>query len=135
MEIDAALAATLRLWRRTAHVYGHSDCLLSIADYGRLLTGADIGLPWRGTYSTEAEAVEIVRKAGGAASLLGGALTRAGMVPVDTPERGDALVVQVLNLEAGALHLGQRVAMRLPRGVTEIRADLVDILGAWRCPQ
>jgi hypothetical protein len=131
MTVDDALEHTRSLWRRGAHLYGQSDCLLSVADYGQLLSGVDIGAPWRGTYDSEAAALGIVADAGGAVPLLGGALISARFVPVDNPGRGDALVV-LAGHEVGAIHLGQRIAMRLPRGMTEIRTDLVRIVSAWR---
>lgn len=128
------LDATLATWRRTAHIYGSSDCLLSPADYARDLSGVDVGGPWRGTYSTEAEALAIVREAGGAAPLLGGALLRAGFIPVETPGEGDIVVVVAGGVEFGGLCTGPRVALRLARGVTEIRMQQTTVAGAWRWP-
>jgi hypothetical protein len=133
MSTDEAIRATLDEWTRTSHVYGKHDCLLSIANYGRGLSGVDIGAPWRDTYTTEAEALAIVRKAGGAVLLLGGALMGAGFVPVDNYRRGDALVVNVGDgAQVGALHLGDKIAMRLARGVIKVPAKFIKVAAGWR---
>src|SRR5690348_9661187 len=95
MTVDEALRATLLSWRRGGISYGTSDCLLAVANYASLVTGKDVGAPWRGTYTTQAEALDIVRAAGGSVPLLGGALQRAGLRPVSEAARGDCLVIAV----------------------------------------
>jgi hypothetical protein len=131
---EEVLVATLRQWRRSAHVYGKSDCLLSVADYGGAQCGVDIGAPWRGTYSTEAEALAIVAKAGGAVRLLGGALETGGFRRVQLVERGDPIVGRVLGREIGGIWLGGgRAAFRAGTGLLEVRFNEQGVLGAWRC--
>lgn len=136
MDREAVLAATLAEWRRGTFVPGQTDCLLSCADYARTLTGIDVGAHWRGSYTTEAQAMAIVASYGSAAILLGGALRLAGFEPVDKPEAGDVVVIRIGQGEFGGLCVGsQRVALRLPKGVLETRVRDGAIVGAWRCPR
>lgn len=133
---EAVLRATLRLWRRSAHIYGQADCLLSVADYARDLCGVDIGAPWRGTYRTEGAATAIVTRAGGAVPLLGGALMAGGFVQIETPTRGDPIVARARSAEFGGIYLGGgRAAFRLERGLLELKLREGAIAGAWTCQQ
>lgn len=133
---ETVLRDTLRYWRRSAHIYGMSDCLLSIADYGRDLCGFDVGARWRGTYSTEAEAQHIVSEAGGPVPLLGGALLAGGFVSTVGLERGYPVVARMLGKDFGGIWLGDgRCAFRLERGLLELRLPATSVLGAWQCPQ
>lgn len=134
MALTDVLDATVSLWRRTAFVPGQADCLLSCADYARALSGVDVGAYWRGTYSTQDEALAIVETYGGARVLLGGALRLAGFEAVSEPARGDVVVVRVPEGEVGGLCLGDRLALRLSRGIREIRFRPEMIVGAWRWP-
>lgn len=133
---ERVLRETLRLWRRTSHIYGQSDCLLSVADYGRALTCIDIGAPWRGTYTSEAEASRIVKDAGGAVPLLGGALVAGKFFPTEAPARGDPIVAHLLGKDFGGVWLGEgRAAFRLERGLLELKLRDSAVVGAWTCPQ
>ena len=134
MSIRTIAVETVRAWRRAGHVYGLSDCLLKVAGYGQSLCGVDIGAPWRGTYSTEEEALAIVRSAGGAVPLLGGALMASGHFrPVDHVAFGDAVVVDLGIAEVGGIVLDGHVAMGLARGVEQLPLRFIKVVGAWRC--
>jgi len=132
MQIEAILTATLRDWRRSCFVWGVSDCMLSAADYAGQLVGADPGAAYRGSYDDEAGAMAHVVAAGGGASILGGAMTRAGLVPVSEPRRGDVVCAQIGAAQIGGICLGAFCAFRMERGVFEIRTGLLTIVGAWR---
>src|SRR5215217_2946844 len=109
MSIRTIAIETVRTWRRAGHVYGLSDCLLKVAGYGQSLCGVDIGAPWRGTYSTEEEALAIVRAA------------------------GEAVVVDLGTAQVGGIVLDGDVAVGIARGVEQLPLRLIKVSGAWRC--
>lgn len=123
---------TLRLWRSTPFIWGDSDCMLSIGDYVALRGAVDVTARFRGTYADEAGALAHMDACGGMA----GFAAQAGLTPVAAPCRGDVVALAPGGDErhVGALCTGDGIAARLERGVIEVNARLVRILGAWACP-
>lgn len=116
---------TLSLWRRGGHVWGQSDCLLSIGDYLAACGYEDVAGRFRGTYDSEAGADAILAAHGGCVGLID--LTG---VPRATgePERGDVVLVAGV----GALCTGLGYALRLERGVIELNRRFVTVDEAWK---
>lgn len=121
--------ATLRDWRRGAHVYGESDCMLSIGKYLAAAGARDITELGYGKYSDEAGAHALLRALGGASALIDA--TGAAQIN-DSPQRGDVLALEYGEDDIGALCTGDRVAVRLDRGVVEVPLRFVRWRGAWR---
>ena len=124
---------TLQQWRTEAFAYGQTDCMLSIGRYLARTGHEDVTGQFHGRYDTHEGAVEIMAEHGGVPGLMeiAGAVVRDG-----APQRGD--VVEVLYNDddgacsIGAICTGDGVAVRLERGVVEIRLRLVSFRGVWR---
>jgi hypothetical protein len=73
--------------------WGRWDCALAVCDAIRALTGVDPGAPYRGTYSSEAEAQAIFAKAGGLANFAAAVASQHGMQEVRPrlARRGDVV--------------------------------------------
>jgi len=125
---------TLREWRRSAFVWGQSDCWLSIGKYLARTGHPDVTGQFIGRYDTQEGALAIMAEHGGAAGLM----ALAGAVESDEPPaRGD--VVEVLYQQGdgqtcsiGGICTGDSVAVRLTRGMVEVRLRLVSYLRVWR---
>jgi len=120
--------ATAAMWRRGGHVWGQSDCLLSIGDYIAAAGGKDVTGLFRGTYDDEAGAMAYVERYGGHGALI----DLTGAARTETPGRGDVAVIDTGYNEIGALCTGDGYILRLERGVIEINARFVDVLIAWK---
>lgn len=119
------ISATLSRWRQGRHVWGQSDCLLSVGDYLTDCGYIDIPARFRGTYSTEEGAQALIDAFGGCGGLID--LTGAPRA-VDTPERGDVVLIS----NVGALCTGDGYALRLERGVIELNRRFVTPDAAWK---
>lgn len=124
---------TLREWRRSAFVYGQSDCMLSIGRYLARTGHDDVTGQFIGRYDTAEGAQAQMEAHGGVPGLM----ALAGAVAKDSlPVRGD--VVEVLYLDddgitsIGAICTGDSVALRLERGAIEVRMKFVRYRGVWR---
>lgn len=115
---------TLAEWRRGGHVWGQSDCLLSIGDYIAAAGYTDVSSGFRGTYGTEAGAQAHIDANGGCEGLI----DLTGLPRTDDPQRGDVVLVQGI----GALCTGGGYAMRLERGVVEVNRRFVTPTAAWK---
>lgn len=96
---------------------------------------ADPMAAWRGRYSTDVEAEEILAREGGLAGLSGAGLESVGWRPViDAPRPGDLGVVSLLDEEAGVLYAGPRWAFVATRGLgfTSLERDALSHI--WRLP-
>lgn len=118
---------TLRQWRRGGHVWGESDCMLSIGDYVAATGGFDLTTRFRGTYDTEEAAMAHMDANGGAEGLI----DQMRLERTDSPVRGDVAVVQGI----GALCTGSGFALRLDRGVIEVDRRFVTYSAAWKVPR
>lgn len=128
-----AVDQLLQTWRRTGFEWGQSDCLLSVGDYIASRGGLDVAGGFRGTYTTESEAMTLMRDAGGAEGLI----DRTGLERGVSPERGDVVVIDASGDGDGiaAICTGPGIAARLERGVVEVNKRLVTVLHVWKVPQ
>jgi len=130
MNREEILCATLHRWRQTDFVWERADCMMSVFDYAREITGRDAGAEWRGTYHDEPSAIAVLAAAGG-----GFAGMRRGFASIDVPLveralRGDPVCVRIGGHEIGGLFLGEMTALRMAHaGVLEVRVPHV---GVWR---
>ena len=131
--IESVLTATLQDWRRSSFVWATDNCLMSVGKYAFDLTGIDPCAEWAGSCHDEASAIAVLEAHGGGATILGRAMTGAGLSPVSEQQRGDVVCARVGNAEVGGLCLGVFSAFRMERGVIELRTGFLEILGAWRC--
>lgn len=131
MTREEALIWTRTAWRSSGLVWGVSDCMISCADYGRLVTGRDPAAMWRGLYGSRDEALKIIADAGGVARLMGLGLSSIGARSVSEPSRGDLVCAAIAGEEIGGLCLGSMVAFRRPIGAIELPVRLLKLSGAW----
>lgn len=125
---------TLREWRSGAFVYGQSDCMLSIGRYLALAGCTDVTGQFVGQYDDAEGALAQMAAHGGAAGLI----RMTGAIEIDdVPRRGD--VIEVLYQQddgtiegIGGICTGDCVALRLERGMIEVRLGLVKYRGVWR---
>jgi len=80
---------------------GH-DCTLFCGGWPVFRGQPDPGEGIRGTYSTEREALMIVRRAGGMEAFIGERLSRIGWKRVEEPQDGDIGVVHALTFDGPA---------------------------------
>lgn len=127
---ESVLQAHLSMWRRSAFVWGSSDCMMSIASYVLDITGHDVGAPWRGRYEDAAGGMKFVEAAGGGCALMDNGLTAIGLPRVDIARRGDPVCAEIHGMQIGGIYLGPMTAFRLEgRGQIDLR---VKHLGVWR---
>lgn len=124
---------TLKLWRQSAFEWGDTDCMLSIGDYVAKCGGPDLTPDYRGRYDSEAGAHAAMQPAGGPV----GIVDSSGLSRVQTPARGDIVVIDVTTpggppVLIGGLCTGSGVAIRRERGTAEISLRLVKLAGAWK---
>lgn len=116
------------LWRRERFEWGRTDCIMSVCNYVRDLTGTDPAAPWRGSYSDEAGARAIFEAHGGVLALMQHGMARAGFGMGERAE-GAPVVALIGGHEIAGVDMGSRIAvMAEGRGMVETRAL---VLGAW----
>ena len=123
------LTAFVRASMRREFVWGEFDCILFCTDWVRLQTGVDPAARWRGTYHSEADALEIIDGFGSLSALCDegyrGILNRCppggAMVGVIATTEGDA----------GAVRSGASWVVLTERGIGRIRADVVECKAGW----
>lgn len=125
------LRETRRLWRSSRFAWAEADCVLSVADHVRRVTGIDPAAPWRGRYAEAEGAAALAAEFGGVLGLARHAMALAG---IREGERGEGrpVVVELAGREIAGLDLGpalgNRVMLRLERGLIDWPAP---VLGAW----
>lgn len=119
---------TIDDWRRSAFVWGQSDCLLSVGDYIAAAGHMDVASRFRGTYDTEEGAMAHVLEYEGHEGLI----DLTGLPRVDQPERGDVAVIDTGETDVAALCTGDGFVLRLERGTVEVNARFVTVVAAWR---
>mgnify|MGYP000927317090 CR=1 FL=1 len=117
--------------------WGTHDCMLFAADWARARTGSDPAAAWRGTYQTEAEAMQLVAQAGGLAALMGRALEACGWRKGEAAGPGDVGVYLVPTPNgrrpvAGICGLHGQGAFVTKRGIAVARINPVE---AWTWPK
>ncbi|WP_169194927.1 hypothetical protein [Devosia sp. MC1541] len=119
----------LQRWMRSEFKWGELDCTLAIADYVRDVTGKDPAEPFRGRYSTRAEAVALSGLDNGLNTVFAGGAERLGLTPTDNPKRGDVAALKQGGIEFGGLYLGSRWAVFSLDGL--LLLDNPTVLAAW----
>ncbi len=115
---------TLHQWRQGSHVWGESDCMLSVGDYIAAAGHKDVTGVFRGTYDDEIGARDHIEANDGCEGLI----DMTGIPRVEEPQRGDVTLIHGI----GALCTGHSYVLRLERGVVEINARLYRPEMFWR---
>jgi hypothetical protein len=125
------LSRFLRARRDMPFAWGSNDCLMFAADAVKEITGIDLALRWRGTYSTEEEAATILAGYGGVSGLISLALGHNGTRNVMTAKRGDVAMIKTDQGEMAAIvdDSGARIAVPMSDKMTIVRFPLEK---AWR---
>jgi len=118
---------TFNHWRKTPFKWGVEDCLLSIGRYAALCGHKDVSADFEGTYTTEDEALVLVKDNGGFRSLI----DRIGLSETDEPKRGDIVLINTSFGPVGAICTGDGVAARMPHGMLEFNLRFARIIKAW----
>jgi hypothetical protein len=129
---------------------GVHDCCTFPSDWAVLLGNPDPMAKWRGTYSTDQEAEELIAAAadageglgrGGLEMLFAEGMWEAGIPEIDygpehtirtDPQAGDIGVLNLAGNEAGGIYTGKRWAFVPDRGIGFVSLDLDCIARAWR---
>jgi hypothetical protein len=123
---------TLREWRSSMFVYGQTDCMLSIGRYLARTGHKDVTGLFIGRYDTQEGALAQMLDHGGVPGLM----ALAGAVPsTAAPVHGDVIEVMYQDDETlcsiGGICTGDRVALRLERGMAEAGLRFVRYRGVW----
>ena len=120
-------------------VWGEFDCLLWLADWIETRRGIDLGVNFRGCYSTMLQAARIVRDADGMVSLVDMLTRGSGVRRASVGARGDIAIVSVagdggahFGNEAGAILLGGSAALISQQGLVVPRMDYAPVVAAWK---
>jgi len=128
-----ALGEYLRTVAARRRKAGEWDCAAFPCDWAQANGFPDPMAAWRGRYSTEGEALDLIAEAGGLAELFAEGMEGAGLAPVDGEFRpGDIGVVQLLGEQAGAVYTGERWALVADRGLAFATVGRKHIVRAWR---
>jgi hypothetical protein len=119
-------ALTRDIWAKSRHVWGVSDCVMSVGDHVFRSTGFDPCVIWRGTYSTKEGSEVICAVHGGVLGLCKFAMAR---FPMCEPYYGAPVVASLGGNEIAGIYFDNRVAFMVEYGMLEGRAP---ILAAWR---
>lgn len=127
-----ALAAFLKARELESFNYGTNDCLLFAADAIQAMTGTDVAADYRGTYSTEAEALALVAEHGDLPGFISHVLNLEPGDNYRLAGRGDVVCVDVLGtLAAGVMDEScHRVAILTEMGIKRINPKA--ITHVWR---
>ena len=118
------------LWRRTAFVWGETDCIMATCNHIRDVTGIDPAEPWRGSYDSEDAARALFEPWGGVLGLFDHGMTRAGFKRAVAPAFGLPVVCDFGGHEIAGVYIGPITAfMAAEKGCVETRAK---VLGVWQ---
>lgn len=105
------------------------------AEWSMALGTLDPMAAWRGCYTSDVEAEEILAREGGLVGIFGQGLEAVGWRPVhDEPRAGDLAVASLLDDEAGVLYTGRRWAFVATRGLGFASLDRSALSHVWRLP-
>lgn len=123
------LQAVFSAARARPFAWGEHDCCLQAAAAVQACTGVDLAAPWRGTYSTAAEAARLLQSLGGLRALA----ARAGpeIDPAFATAGDVGLVVGEDGAELLAVHSGQVWAAVSANGLEVVR-EPSRIVSAWK---
>lgn len=114
--------------------WGRNDCLMFPADIVNALTGFDPAARWRGKYSNQIEAMNILAGYGGIRELIDDALGFKGSESILQAARGDAVVMLTPEGEmAGVVDdTGERIAVPITDKGTLVRFPLYRAVMIWK---
>jgi hypothetical protein len=120
------LSAFLRARRDVPFQWGENDCVMFAADAVRAITGVDYAAGWRGTYSTEEQAADLLKSGGGIDSIITDALGIKGTRNLLLGRRGDVVTCKTsFGRVAGIIDdTGQRIAVPMTDEKTLVRLPL-----------
>lgn len=106
------LAALVEARRHLPFAWGAHDCCTWMADAVVAVTGRDPAAPWRGQYTTEAEAMAMLG-ASGLEAVVAARMVEFGApeCPVRAVQRGDAVLAVLRNEPLLGVALGPRIAV------------------------
>lgn len=117
------LSQFLRIEAGRPFAWGWHDCALVLADWWQFMHGDDPAAALRGTYSTEAECAEILKRAGGLPALVQSIADKAGAVRVHgEPPVGAFGVIEVKGRSFAAIRSGTSWAIKAPSGIAFVNA-------------
>jgi hypothetical protein len=126
---------------RRPWAWGGMDCCAFAGGWVRAATERDPFGAWRGTYSTAAQALRHVRRAGGLLPLVDAAMRAQNFDRTETLEHGDLALIEAApadpahQVAGAALTIccaGFVLARAAPTGLVGQLQDRVKILAAWR---
>jgi hypothetical protein len=132
---ESRLAALVGAARARPFRYGVFDCCLWACDAIAALTGEDPGRPYRGAYSTAAEAEAVLVRDGGVRGIAETIARARGFAPTPAPlaRRGDIVLARIRERDMLGVCLGAKAAFaRLPEGLAFLRMRSPLILTCWR---
>lgn len=119
--------------------WGEFDCLLWLADWIEAQRGIDLGVNFRGRYSTMLQAARIVRDADGMVSLVDLLTRGSGVRRANVGASGDIAVVSVggvggehFGSQAGAILLAGTAVLMCQEGLCMPRLAETPVLAAWK---
>lgn len=116
-----ALTAFLRRAAAEPFAFGEWDCAMTLANWVRLITGADPAPHLRRHYRTHLGWRRIVKREGGLVALVGGIAEGAGLRAIGAYRPGDVAVIDVPTVgEAGAIRTERRWVLKFAGGMVGI---------------
>lgn len=119
----------------TAFEWGKFDCMIFASDAIELLTGADPAKEFRGAYSTEADAIEILKRRGGVRGIAMRGAKKYGFkqIPPLFAQRGDICLGRPEGQDTLGVCQGRYfVFAKSPVGLVYISLDDPNIVNVWR---
>lgn len=128
------LSGFLRERRDMEFIWGKNDCVIFAADCVLRLTGFDPAERWRGSYSTEKEAVVLLRRHGGVTGFVNEGLGFRGTRETLTASRGDVVVCKTSwGVMAGIVDdSGEKIAVPQTNQKTLVRFPLSEAWRVWK---
>lgn len=119
--------------------WGQSDCLLFCAEWVKQSTGTDPATCFRGTYATEEEAQELVRRQGGFVAATEAALAASGLSyrSLGRGQHEAGAIGIIADREThqlrGGVSTGRGWIMKSPLGVIADQTGRLLVVRAWQC--
>lgn len=118
--------------------WGSWDCCMFVADAIQAITGVDIADDFRGKYSDQASAMQVIKTVTGGSTVADAAAycaVKHGLSELQSPlmaQRGDLVIVKdAVGLVAGVVHLNGRHVVVVGEGGLK-RQPITNVTRAWR---